>query len=431
MKHIEQLIKESLENHELPYNEAAWESMSKRLDGTTPSPFYRKWWVAASVGTVLVGSALFFTLNSQSESVANTPKETLAVAQNTGNSQTTKQNHNAVAQQHTAPQTNTLQTEEKKTVICQGSYETIIIQDHQRPNTAHSNSNQKGEPAIWTWKDQNSQTNQGQGTKPALSDGTSAKPTILPVIFSKSKYCVGDEVEITNPNENLTVQVTQNEKNLLTVKPGSKKTFTVGSEGMIEVQTGNQKQTAAVYATATDLYIHVDPSLIYENAIPAVRFTVSGNDNPVHWTVEKHAGEVENGTFVVHPYKGTEISVTASSKDQNGCTITEKKTISIPEEYKLNAAQALDINAADPRFATFMPIALTKRNTPFELYIYDARSGRVLFKTSDASNGWNGVDSNTGELLKNGSTVLWKVILGNPNPGEPREYSGTLVLKAE
>ena len=83
MKNIEQIIKESLENHELPYNEAAWESMSKRLDGTTPSPFYRKWWVAASIGTILVGSAFFFALNSQSESTQKTKENTPVVSQNT------------------------------------------------------------------------------------------------------------------------------------------------------------------------------------------------------------------------------------------------------------------------------------------------------------------------------------------------------------
>ncbi|MDR0800949.1 hypothetical protein [Fluviicola sp.] len=427
MKNIEQLIKESLENHELPYNEAAWESMSKRLDGTSPSPFYRKWWVAASIGTVLVGSALFFTMNSQSESAGNTQKDIPALTQNIKNSQTTKQNRKAAFQHTVAPQTNTLHTKEKQTDIHQES-NMVVAQNYSRPAVVHPSSNPKDEPVK---KETEGLQSLILATKPTPTDVNSSKPNILPVTFNKPKYCVGDEVEITNPNENLVVQVIQNEKNLLTIKPSSKKTFTASSEGMIEVQSGNQKQTAIVYGTTTDLYIHVDPTLIYENAIPAVRFSVSGNDNPVHWSVEKHASEVENGTFVVHPYKGTDIEVTVSSKDQNGCTVTEKKIISIPEEYKLNASKALDINSTDPRVATFMPFVLTKRNTPFELYIYDARSGRVIFKTTDPSNGWNGVDSNTGELLKNGSTVLWKVILGNPNPGEPREYNGTLVLKTE
>ncbi|MNU67798.1 hypothetical protein D3C71_571500 [compost metagenome] len=423
MKNIDQLIKESLENHELPYNEAAWESMSKRLDGTTPSPFYRKWWVAASVGTVLVGSALFFALNSQSESTKQTKETTPVISQNTKNPEIKKQDEKQ-ALQNTLPQTHIPQhIEEKQTIVFQNE---PAVKNQQHSNAVHPNG-PKGDLI-------NKKENEGQqvsNSKPVIADAHLSKNTLLPAIFNKSKYCIGDEIEITNPNENTTIQVLQNGKNLLTVKPDSKKTLIASNEGTIDVLVGNQKQAVPVYGTTTDLYIHVDPSLIYEDAIPAVRFNVSGNDNAVHWKVEKHSSEVENGTLIVHPYKGTEISVSVSSKDQNGCLVVENKTISIPEEYNLNASKALDVNASDIRFNTFMPYALKERNTPFELYIYDARSGRVIFKTSDASNGWNGVDSQTGEMLKNGSTVLWKVIMGNPNPGEPREYKGTLVLKTE
>lgn len=425
MKNIEQLIKESLDNHELPYNEAAWESMSKRLDGTTPSPFYRKWWVAASVGTVLVGSALFFALNSQSESTDQTKNTMSVVSRNAENPQVKNQDKTQTSQ-NTIPQTHIPHIEENQAIVFQDE---TTPKNHQHLNPVHSNGNQKGEPI--NRKDNEGQPASNQNSKPTIADANPSKNSLLPAIFNKSKYCIGDEIEITNPNENTTVQVLQNGKSLLTVKPDTKKTLIASSEGSIDVLVGNQKQTVYVNGTTTDLYIHVDPSLIYENAIPAVRFNVSGNDNPVHWKVEKHTGEVENGTFIVHPYKGTEISVSVSSKDQNGCLVVENKTISIPEEYNLNASKALDVNASDVRFNTFMPYALKERNTPFELYIYDARSGRVIFKTSDVSNGWNGVDSHTGEMLKNGSTVLWKVIMKNPNPGEQREYNGTLVLKTE
>lgn len=425
MKNIEQLIKESLENHELPYNEAAWESLSKRLDGTTPTPFYRKWWVAASVGTVLVGSALFFALNSQSESADQTKNATPVVSRNVENSPVKSQN-NAEASPGTSPQTHIPHTEENQTIVSQNE---PANKNYQHSNAVHSNGNLKGESN--NKKEIEGQPVSNPSSKPQVTDVAPSRNTILPAIFNKSRYCVGDEIEITNPNENIGVQVVQNGKTLASVKPDSKKTLIASNEGTIDVVVGNQKQSVPVYGNSSDLYIHVDPTLIYENAIPAVRFNVSGNDNPVHWKVEKHSSEVENGTFIVHPYKGTEISVSVSSKDQNGCLVVENKTISIPEEYNLNASKALDVNASDIRFNTFMPYALKERNTPFELYIYDARSGRVIFKTSDASNGWNGVDSHTGEMLKNGSTVLWKVIMGNPNPGEPREYKGTLVLKTE
>ena len=425
MKNIEQLIKESLENHELPYNEAAWESLSKRLDGTTPTPFYRKWWVAASVGTVLVGSALFFALNSQSESADQTKNTTPVISQNAENLHA-KNEDKAETSQSTTPQTHIPHTEENQTMIFQNE---TANKNYQHSNAVHSNGNPKGES-------NNKKETEGQpvstpNPKPQVAETNSSKNSISPAILNKSRYCIGDEIEITNPNENTSVQVLQNGKTLLNVKADSKKTLIASNEGTIDVITGNQKQSVPVYGATSDLYIHVDPTLIYENAIPAVRFNVSGNDNPVHWKVETHSSEIENGTFIVHPYKGTQISVTVSSKDQNGCLVVENKTISIPEEYNLNASKALDVNASDVRFNTFMPYALKERNTPFELYIYDARSGRVIFKTSDASNGWNGVDSNTGEMLKNGSTVLWKVILKNPNPGEQREYSGNLVLKTE
>lgn len=425
MKNIEQLIKESLENHELPYNEAAWESLSKRLDGTTPTPFYRKWWVAASVGTVLVGSALFFALNSQSESADQTKNTTPVVSQNVENPRVKNQDK-AETSQSTTPQTHIPHIEENQAIVFQNE---TANKNYQHSSAVHSYGNLKGESN--NKKEAEGQAVSNPNSKPQIAETNSSRNSILPAILNKSRYCIGDEIEITNPNENTSVQVLQNGKTLLNVKADSKKILVASNEGTIDVITGNQKQSVPVYGTTSDLYIHVDPTLIYENAIPAVRFNVSGNDNPVHWKVETHSSEIENGTFIVHPYKGTEIAVTVSSKDQNGCLVVENKTISIPEEYNLNASKALDVNASDVRFNTFMPYALKERNTPFELYIYDARSGRVIFKTSDASNGWNGVDSRTGEMLKNGSTVLWKVIMGDPNPGEPREYKGTLVLKTE
>ena len=111
--------------------------------------------------------------------------------------------------------------------------------------------------------------------------------------------------------------------------------------------------------------------------------------------------------------------------------VVEPRKITLSEDYNLNAQEAIDLNSSDSRVSTFMPHALKERKTPFELYIYDTKSGRVIYKTTDVSAGWNGVDSNSGEVLKNGTVVLWKVIMGNPNPGEPREYKGTIVIKTQ
>lgn len=420
MKNIDQIIKKSLENHELPYNEAAWESMSKRLDGTTPSPFYRKWWVAASIGTVLVGSAIFFSMNSKSgESKATESNAPVASETNT-TSQTNKPTENRL-NTHITPQTNTLSNDQNASNSTQKveesgklhvSNELIEVTSSNGTNSTQAVSNtQKNEPG-------------NHGTQ-------SEQKNYLPVLLPQTSVCVGDEVEISNPNDALSISVVQNNRTQV-IKAGGKKVITASNEGLIEVVSGKTVQAITVNKPNDKLYISVDPTLLYEDGIPAIRFTVSGNNTPVHWNVEgKTPYETENGVLIVHPYKDKEISVSASSKDGNGCTVAEQKMIRLSEDYNLNAQEAIDLNSSDSRVSTFMPHALKERKTPFELYIYDTKSGRVIYKTTDASAGWNGVDNNTGEVLKNGTVVLWKVLLGNPNPGEPREYKGTIVIKTQ
>lgn len=423
MKNIEQILKESLENHELPYNEAAWESLSKRLDGSTPSPFYRKWWVAASVGTVLVGSALFFTLNSQSESSKNTKETTPVVSQNTTTSQTGSSAESRLnTTNNTNPQANAPQTEEKSTISNQST--PIEHINYQNSEVTHVAQNSKD---ASTQKNTTGQNTQNAVKNPADENNNAPKESYLPVLLEQTSLCIGDEIEITNPNETLPISVIQNNRTQL-IKAGSKRTFTANSESGIEVVSGKTSQTITVNKPSDKLYISADQTILYNDGVPSVEFNVSGADNAVQWSVEKYHSEVQNGNLIVHPYTGKEITVKATSKDLNGCVVSETKTISIKEEYNLQAANSFNINSSDSRNNKFMPYALTERNTPFELTILDAKSGRLLYKTNDASNGWDGTDMQTGSLAQVNSTYIWRVMMKNPLPGEPKVYNGTIVL---
>lgn len=423
MKNIEQILKESLENHELPYNEAAWESLSKRLDGSTPSPFYRKWWVAASVGTVLVGSALFFTLNSQSESTKNTQETTPVVTQNTTTSQTGSSAENRLNTTHnTNPQANTPQAEKQSAAVAQSA--PIEHINYQNSEANHSAPNSKD---VSSQKNTTNPNTQNTAKTPVDENNNTPKETYLPIHLEQTSLCIGDEIEITNPNETLTISVIQNNRTQL-IKGGSKRTFTANSEGGIEVVSGKTSQTITVNKPNDKLYISADQTILYNNGVPSVEFNISGADNPVQWSVEKYHSEVQNGNLIVHPYIGKEITVKATSKDLNGCTVSETKTISIKEEYNLQAANSFNINSSDSRNNRFMPYALTERNTAFELTIMDAKTGRLLYKTNDASNGWDGTDMQTGSLAQVNSTYIWRVVMKNPLPGEPKAYNGTIVL---
>jgi hypothetical protein len=423
MKNIEQLIKESLENHELPYKEGAWESMSKRLDGTTPSPFYRKWWVAASAGTVLVGSALFFAWNSQSESTKNTQNTAPAISQNTTVTQPGSQAEDRTdSKNNIAPQTNTLHTDEHASHVIQpASAEHANYQAAELPQSSKGGDTGQKNPTAQNPQISVKNTPEENGQKQKEKDN------YLPVLLAQTNICIGDEIEIANPNETLPISVIQNGRTQL-IKGGSKRTFTANSEGTIEVVSGKSSQTITVNKPSDKLYISADPTILYDNGVPSVEFSISGAENPVHWNVEKYHSEVQNGNLIVHPYTGKEITVKATSKDLNGCTVSEKKTISIKEEYNLQAVNAFNINSSDPRNNRFMPYALIERNVAFELTIIDAKSGRVVYKTNDASNGWDGTDMNTGSLVQPNLTYVWKVTIKNPLPGEPKDYKGTILL---
>jgi hypothetical protein len=202
--------------------------------------------------------------------------------------------------------------------------------------------------------------------------------------------------------------------------------FVANSPGVIKVMHNNITEQLTVLVPDNKLYIESDPTLIYEQGIPTVKFTVSGNDQAVTWTSTIKNHEVKNEQFIVHPFKEKQVKVHASSTDKNGCAVSETKTITMKETYNLLAPTGFSPSNIDARLNRFMPYALLQRNTPFELIIIDTKNGATLFQTNDENNAWDGIDRRTGELVPEGSIWAWKVVLKYPQVGENPEYSGTI-----
>jgi hypothetical protein len=60
------------------------------------------------------------------------------------------------------------------------------------------------------------------------------------------------------------------------------------------------------------------------------------------------------------------------------------------------------------------------------MIIMDPKSGETIFKTSDASSPWNGIDPRTNTYVTSGSTYVWKVKLFKPELNESSDYRGTI-----
>jgi hypothetical protein len=118
-----------------------------------------------------------------------------------------------------------------------------------------------------------------------------------------------------------------------------------------------------------------------------------------------------------------EVQATAS----NGCTAKEKEMIQIPSDYNLLAVNAFNPQSLDSRNSTFMPYALTIRQTSFRLIVLDPDNGGLVYETTDASNAWDGIDRRDGKLVPSNKAYIWKVVIQHPVPGEKGEYRGTIV----
>jgi hypothetical protein len=65
MRDIEDLFKESLKDHELPYNKEAWSKMNKKLDARNSGSSNGFKWVLGAAGGALIVAAYLFTVTKE------------------------------------------------------------------------------------------------------------------------------------------------------------------------------------------------------------------------------------------------------------------------------------------------------------------------------------------------------------------------------
>lgn len=415
MKDVEKLLHEALDKHEMPFDPKAWEKMSARLDAKVSSPFYKKWWVAASVGIVAVSAATYYMLHSSE----NMPKVAAPIKSEVVRTDESKKSNESIG----AASESISST--KHTDIVHISSNDNTPKEHATPattglNQTNQTNSSAGNPFVSQPFTPTSEQGPVKKTSTAISE--EHKALVLP-----DHVCLNDELQLNNPYQTRTLRVQLPNSETITIAPQTTATFTASSMGSVEVYVGNSlNQSIPVVQPKGKLSLEVDPSIIYDKGIPAIEFTVTGADKNVTWETGKVPFSLEKNTIIVHPYTTQTVTVKVSSVDENGCAVEEIRTIRLDEKYNLLTPNAFVLESTDERNKTFMPFALYERKTPFDLYIYDPKSGRVIFSSNDVNNPWNGFDKSANEMVPVGSTWLWKVVLHKPNPGEPSEYKGTI-----
>ena len=67
MKNFEDILKEKLEHHEVPYQKGAWESFSAINGGVSSTP--KKWYFIAGASIVALLATTFFVTNQSNDAV--------------------------------------------------------------------------------------------------------------------------------------------------------------------------------------------------------------------------------------------------------------------------------------------------------------------------------------------------------------------------
>lgn len=163
----------------------------------------------------------------------------------------------------------------------------------------------------------------------------------------------------------------------------------------------------------------------FPNSVPSVHFeNRSVGGKAYHW--EFGDGQTSSAVHPDHVFKkkGT-YHVQLTVTNAKGCIDRTEHVVEVEADYDLLAPKTFSPNG-DGVDDTFVPEALKTLGAKFNLTIFDATTGTVLYETSDAQRPWNGRVQNRGDACLAGDYV-WVVEMkeGEKNGGT---YDGTVRL---
>lgn len=436
MKNIEQNFKNSLGNHELPYNANAWSSLSSKLDvqmpvsqGTAPAASKLKWIIGS--GSIIVLSVVTYFLifhygtktNTQNNPITNndTPLE------NVSNERSNSKSNN-LAEDVKFTDSNSSGNVETETTNS-ASDKTANKEETQSVNNSNitNESNSSSENFVANNVSNNDRNNMSIAsdikTESELNN-TSGGIITIPVV---EDVCEGFAFEINNTNE--VPLVVSGSEIKITIPANTTKTISIAKEGNYSLGTLNNEVANSVSTFRVErtpsVDFTIDTETKFENGLPTTKVNTDVIGESFEWSFNNQ--KVTGRSAAAHFYTKGDHNIKLTVTANNGCSATAIKSLYINKKYNLMAENAFVPMDNDPRNSTFMPYALTVRNANFTLIVLDPSDGHMVYKTNDSSKGWDGTDMKTGNPVAFEKSYVWKVVVINPEPNERNEYGGNII----
>lgn len=416
---LDKAIKESLQDFEMPYDPAAWEALSAKLDAQatqtegTPKSGISKWLLTGAIAGAIGLSTYLLWPETSSEVAQQKAVTTDEIIQPTKENKTEKDTENVqlnnVAEEETEQQESANDEVTERIVnMPQENVDDKVSVDKNTPQNVVDEENTRNHhvaPIV-----EKNETNYISGS------------------LSFDVVCRGDNVMITNEGEaNDLVRFNFNDK---WIELQNGKSYLIKAEASFTLtfvdKSGKELESK-------DVKVYDLPSAnfrfeanIFDKGLPIVTCEAYRDYASYTWSFDGEEKEGES-TMNHHFFDKGDYPVSLKVVDRNGCENTFTQVIQIHEKYNLMAVDAFKPNSSDPRSRTFMPYSLTERDVKFQLTIVDPINNEVVFESSDAKNTWDGVHQKTGVMTPAGKAYVWKVQIFNPLPNERPIYKGTII----
>jgi hypothetical protein len=419
-KNIDELIKSALEGHEMPYDNNAWNSLNKKLNHpNAPIKPFKFWFLRSSIIAVITISSLLYFSNKQQEEKSDNlvEQKTDLIEKSNSQSTTTKKTKSektkGIQDEKIRPNEELEAKEEVKKEIKTN----LILPKVNEVLAKEITKDLKLDEEI---------------TNPKKGNSVITKKVTEPNVPSFSNKCLGDNLKVINKNdEGMTLIFPSGKK--VSVAESATENIKLSEEGKYELLVNSkQKETYnsffSVYENPRATLL-VDDELNYETGLPIIKGEVQTFEESIKWKVDKivsaHSSKAKTAAFYFFEKGQFDLEVIVTN--EKGCSSSEINRIFIEKDYNLLAVNAFDPLSDDSRKNTFMPYALTKRNSAFSLIIIDTDNGGIIFQSSDASNPWDGIDKRNGQLVNKNKAFIWKVTLASPEKNEKTVYKGTII----
>jgi gliding motility-associated-like protein len=146
--------------------------------------------------------------------------------------------------------------------------------------------------------------------------------------------------------------------------------------------------------------------------------------NTYSWDFGNGETSKSNIAKTIYKKKGSYTTTLTVKNSLNGCVNIVEEKIDIKQGIELFAPNTFTPNGNGGN-ETFIPKALLGWDVQFEMTVID-KAGTLIYKTSDKSEPWNGKLNNSGNILKEG-VYMWQVIIYDAE-GSPHRYQDQILL---